>query len=157
MLWPWLFPGWGEAGVALLRAWHFADKKAKLDVFSAVETLSFLEGTWTGMSVTGVEWRLGGTACVFGGGVECPEALPSRQSMRCSAHWWGAGGSAKSGQHPEQDGKGLILHHREGVGRKALPTRPCQDIHMLYLSGFFFFHLFVCHLFQRQSWITRGK
>lgn len=54
-----------------------SDKKTKLDVFSAVEMLSFLEGTRTGISVTGMEGRLRGTACVFGRGVECPEALPS--------------------------------------------------------------------------------
>lgn len=62
--------------------------------------------------------------------VEIPQAVFSMQCMRRSVYLSGAGESMKSGQSPEQVGKGLILHRQMGVGRKALPARLCQNTHM---------------------------
>lgn len=66
-----------------------------------------------------------------GGSLEVPRGCPlhaAHETLEASSGNWGR--DIKFGQPPEQDGKGLILHHREGVGRKALPTRSCQDTHV---------------------------
>lgn len=135
MIWVCFFPVWREAGVTLLPTLHFADKKAK-DVFLSGNVI--LPGGYLNWLVRWGGWREG-TAGVSGGRVEWKSLSAQRPCPPCSP-WdaqWTCWESTKSGQLPEQFWFCIV---RRGRGRKPVPPRPYQDIHMLSLLRFFSFH-----------------